>query len=148
MSFKLLAEAMKIDAVPRGDGKDRTRTTPTPRPPRSAAALPSNVIQLPLTSRPSRRQATPAVEAASAAAPVLRLVHSAARDEARELRMLISNLERFELPGDVGRMIYLAIETAAAERAQAMKGQRRPVSRGHALQHAALRFLNVLRPKG
>ena len=40
-------------------------------------------------------------------------------EEQRELKTLLDRLERFELPGDVGRMVFLALENAVDEREQA-----------------------------
>lgn len=40
------------------------------------------------------------------------------RGEQRELKALLNRLQQFELRGDIGRMIYLALENATDEREQ------------------------------
>jgi hypothetical protein len=67
-------------------------------------------------------------------------------DEQRELRALLNRLEDFELPGDVGRMIYLAIENATDEREQLAAGDVRAVGRSRTVMPGLKRLLAALLP--
>jgi len=135
MSIELLADAMKFDAVARRE----RRSDP------ALAALPDNVIAFPLASALAGRRRTTAAAAVPTSALVLRLAQATAPDERQELRSLLGGLERFELPGDVGRMVYLALENAADERAQAATVHAPGMDRDHVLKRAARRVLRALR---
>ena len=54
------------------------------------------------------------------------------RGEQRELKALLDRLQQFELRGDVGRMIYLALENATDEREQKATLRGPAGFRGHA----------------
>jgi hypothetical protein len=71
---------------------------------------------------------------------------SAGSHERQSLRSLLEKLERFELPGDVGRMIYLALENAADEREEAAKARVRTARRIPALRNIVERATSALLP--
>ena len=54
-------------------------------------------------------------------------------DERRKLKALLDRLERAELPGDVGHMVYLALENATDEREQAAAARAKAARRGRGL---------------
>ena len=54
------------------------------------------------------------------------------RGEQRELKALLNRLQQFELRGDVGRMIFLALENATDEREQKATSHRLAGFRGRA----------------
>lgn len=53
-----------------------------------------------------------------------------APDERRELELLINRLKQFELYGDVGRMVFLAVENAVDERQHDEAALVQPTRRG------------------
>jgi hypothetical protein len=79
--------------------------------------------------------------------PVRKQVKPVASDERSELQVLVDRLERSELAGDVGRMVYLALENATDER-QLMAAAQLEAARRHRSPKLRIKqLLDTLLPK-
>jgi hypothetical protein len=67
-------------------------------------------------------------------------------DERQELKALLDRVERSELHGDVGRMIFLALENAADERDHTAVPHPAGTSRSRELINHVKRLLSDLSP--
>jgi uncharacterized protein (UPF0335 family) len=67
-------------------------------------------------------------------------------DERQELKALLDRVERSELHGDVGRMIFLALENAADERDHEAAAQQVAASQNRLLINHVKRLLSDLSP--
>jgi hypothetical protein len=74
-------------------------------------------------------------------------VKSVAPDERSELQRLADRLERSELAGDVGRMVFLALENATDERQQMAAAQLEAARRRQAPKRRIKQLLDTLLSK-
>lgn len=70
-----------------------------------------------------------------------------ASDERFELQRLVDRLERAEVAGDVGRMVFLALENATDERELSAAAQLEAARRGRTPRPGIERLLDSLLPK-
>lgn len=78
---------------------------------------------------------------------VRKQVKPVASDERFELQMLMDRLDRAEVAGDVGRMVFLALENATDERQLTAAAQLEAARRRRTLKPRIEHLLDTLVPK-